>query len=295
MTLFLNTINDFQWLSACMMEATDDLVFLIDPAEHTVRFDADKLFKLCHVHLQSTQPEDLLSLAISLIHPQDLNRFIDDTKLLGVPGAVTQTWSGDYRFARQDGTHRRCCFTAFPGSGATLVHIKELKEDEEAECRRLCCIERDALTDAHTTEIYKARVRDYLEKRNHKGVMLYLRIASFHHLNVHYGARFGDGALIRLGRLIKGFVREQDCIARYGDDAYVVLIMGARSKTALDASLHNLEKTFRDSLGSTLDEEDTSIICGSAYIPEDGTDYQTLLDAMISHAAPITDIAEMQE
>jgi two-component system, cell cycle response regulator len=109
--------------------------------------------------------------------------------------------------------------------------------------------------------------------------LLFLDLDYFKSINDSYGHVVGSRLLVEVARVLKGCVRDNDVVVRYGGDEYVVLLKGTDSGGALKVAerirltMENHQFLAREGFGVSL----TTCI-GVASFPEHAQDKATLLD-----------------
>ena len=88
---------------------------------------------------------------------------------------------------------------------------------------------------------------------------------------------FGDNVLCYMAKQIMGVFRHTDIIARYGGDEFVVFAPSIERET-LKNRLNKLYSIFQYPYRSDTIEYNLSSSIGAAMFPDDGTDYETLLN-----------------
>jgi len=87
------------------------------------------------------------------------------------------------------------------------------------------------------THLYNTRFLDVvLEREMQSGrpfTVLFLDLDRFKAVNDQYGHLIGSKLLVEVGRVLKGSVRDEDVVARYGGDEYVAVLLGIDSGGAL--------------------------------------------------------------
>ena len=137
---------------------------------------------------------------------------------------------------------------------------------------------RDALTGLFNREYFERFAITQLERENlSSAAIVFIDIDDFKHVNDTLGHMFGDDVLCCVAKRILGVFRHTDVAARYGGDEFVVFV-GAISRETLEERLQQLCDVFRHPYRSDTIEYQISGSIGGAMYPQDGTDYETLLD-----------------
>ena len=133
------------------------------------------------------------------------------------------------------------------------------------------------------TRLYNARYLDEaLERELHgKGPfsLLFLDLDHFKSVNDTHGHLVGSKLLVEAARVVKSCTRDQDVVARWGGDEYVVLLRETDSGGALKVA-ERIRRTVESH--SFLAREGyglgVTVCIGVASHPEHGVDRRTLLD-----------------
>jgi len=137
---------------------------------------------------------------------------------------------------------------------------------------------RDALTGLFNREYFEHFASTQLERGNlSSAAIVFIDIDDFKHVNDTLGHMFGDDILCCVAKRILGVFRHTDIAARYGGDEFVVFV-GSISREVLQERLRQLCEVFRYPYRNETVEYKISGSIGGAMYPEDGGDYQTLLD-----------------
>jgi len=109
--------------------------------------------------------------------------------------------------------------------------------------------------------------------------LLFLDLDLFKGVNDTHGHLVGSRLLVEVGRILKGCVRDDDVVARYGGDEYVVLLRGTDSGGALKVAerIRRTVETHRFLASEGLSVQLTTCV-GVASFPEHATDKAALLD-----------------
>ncbi|MFT3757388.1 EAL domain-containing protein [Thauera sp.] len=155
-----------------------------------------------------------------------------------------EVWRGEFHNSRKDGSGYLELATIAPIKQAdgTITHYVAVKEDITQRKQSEALLHRLAYYDALTGLPNRALLRDRLEQairvssRNEVwGMLLLLDIDRFRQLNDSLGHSSGDQLLKDLGERLQAAVREDDTVARHGDDDFAVVIenIGASEADAI--------------------------------------------------------------
>ncbi len=137
---------------------------------------------------------------------------------------------------------------------------------------------RDALTGLYNRAHFEQNTRAILKKGEHKyGSFIFVDVDNFKTVNDSYGHMFGDDVLCFISKQLLGIFRHSDIIARYGGDEFVIFAPSL-DKNVLVARLTKLMDTFKFPYRSGGTEHNVSVTVGAAFFPDDGDDYDILLD-----------------
>ncbi len=108
--------------------------------------------------------------------------------------------------------------------------------------------------------------------------VMFLDFDDFKLVNDNYGHGIGDLFLKEMGQKLKSAVREEDTLARLGGDEFILVLpelMGRENAVTLAEKLITLG---REPLNLDGNEIKSSFSIGISLYPDDGDDYETLLD-----------------
>lgn len=130
---------------------------------------------------------------------------------------------------RRRGQEKRLLSMASDLAAAALVNADRVRtSDRWEQCDGLTGV----LTRAHLLE----RLAEAMDQSQRQGVplsVLLLDIDEFRHYNQSHGHEKGDEVLRQLGPLLRGAVRDEDLVARWGGEEFVVVYRGADKQTAV--------------------------------------------------------------
>jgi len=182
------------------------------------------------------------------------------------------------------GTHRWVESNAVPmhDSDRNITMIlgitRDVTQRKENEKRIDYLANFDALTGLPNRTQLDIRIKDLLSiARRHKQEfsIMFLDLDHFKDINDTLGHRIGDELLIHASHRLKTILREEDTLARFGGDEFIILLpnidMNGVSQVA-QKLLDTLKKPF-DIDGNELS---ISVSIGIALYPNDGLDFDTL-------------------
>jgi len=212
------------------IEGSRDAIFDWDLVEQRAYF-SPRWVDLLHRDAGAigSSPSDLLQ----WVAPQDqrriaesLARFIDgggerfDAEFRMLDGAHRQLWVMMRAVAQRDGAGRT---VRMAGSVADITSLKKAQE----ELARL--VETDHLTGLLNRAGFAARLQRAVEAARATGsfcAVLFFDFDRFKVVNDSLGHDVGDELLRSIAARLTGMLREQDAVARFGGDEFVVLIEG---------------------------------------------------------------------
>ncbi len=112
--------------------------------------------------------------------------------------------------------------------GSLIIENAALREADE---RRLAAVTEQALTDPLTGLANRTRLFDRIEQAaaagsgtDHVVGVVFIDIDDFKHVNDMYGHAAGDRVLVTVADQLRGCVRDEDTVARFAGDEFVVLL-----------------------------------------------------------------------
>lgn len=144
-----------------------------------------------------------------------------------------QVWHGELVNRRKDGTlyHDEMTITPVSGKDGEITHFVAMKHDisarkiSEEHLKNLAFY--DPLTQLPNRRLLIDRLGQALaasKRSGHHGALMFLDLDNFKPLNDEHGHDVGDLLLIEAARRIMNCVREEDTVARFGGDEFVVML-----------------------------------------------------------------------
>jgi len=139
--------------------------------------------------------------------------------------------------------------TVVSGPGFLLV----LKEEADKNLRALATLDGLTMISNRRSFIKEAEIKVDKHKKTHSPLsILFIDIDHFKAANDKHGHAFGDEVLVHLAQTLKGAVRGNDLVCRYGGEEFIVLL----SETELEGAkvvIHHLQDQIRHSVLSIED------------------------------------------
>lgn len=164
-----------------------------------------------------------------------------------------------------------------PIIAATLVDISERKRAEE-EVRYKA--HHDVLTGLPNRALFKDRLTialNYAHRAGGQLAVMCLDLDSFNVVNEAFGREGGDLLLLEIAERLNSSMREEDSVARVGDDEFTLLIM----KPANVGDVTAIARKVLQSVARPITVEDHEFnitgTIGIAFYPQDGGDAESLL------------------
>jgi diguanylate cyclase (GGDEF)-like protein len=108
--------------------------------------------------------------------------------------------------------------------------------------------------------------------------VMFLDFDNFKLINDNYGHGIGDLFLREMGQKLKSAIREEDTLARLGGDEFILVLPELVDKEDAVTLAEKLIKVGREPLNLDGNEIKSSFSIGISLYPDDGADYETLLD-----------------
>ena len=164
-----------------------------------------------------------------------------------------------------------------PIVAATLVDITERKRAEE-EVRYKA--HHDVLTGLPNRALFKDRLTialNYAHRAGNQLAVLCLDLDSFNVVNEAFGREGGDHLLQEVAERLNTCVREEDSVARVGDDEFTLLIMKPTNVSDVTAVARKILLAVAQPISVDGHEFNITTSIGIAFYPQDGGDAESLL------------------
>ena len=166
---------------------------------------------------------------VQFVHPDDVSAF---SETLVDSGKKLRPWLLEFRVTTASGALAWLSASATPEPGADgsitwhghLLDITERKRNEER-IHQLAYF--DPLTQLPNRRLLISRLEQVLancQRRDEYAAVLFADMDGFKSLNDTQGHELGDQLLVEAARRLKGMLRRNDTVARFGGDEFVIVI-----------------------------------------------------------------------
>lgn len=176
--------------------------------------------------------------------------------------------------------HARRCRDAVTGAEAILVSEVDVTARVESEARARHLAIHDPLTGlanrAQVRERFGQAVAD-LEAAGRQAALILIDLDHFKDVNDTLGHDAGDRLLIEVAGRLRGAVRREDLVARFGGDEFLVLVISDDIVTDVERVHARISATMRSAIEIDGKLMRIGTTLGVSLFPRDGRDFRSLL------------------
>ncbi len=192
----------------------------------------------------------------------------------------------EFRFQRSDGVVTWGLGQASPlfdhdGQLLSFIgSITDISERKAAEAKIELLAHRDPLTGLPNRLLLKDRIEQsfvHAERQGEQVALLFLDLDNFKAINDSLGHPIGDTLLQMVAKRLQGCVREADTISRQGGDEFVIVLTELDDSDTISTIAGKILQELVTPFCVEQHELSTSISIGIAVFPEDGENFNTLL------------------
>lgn len=165
---------------------------------------------------------------------------------------------------------------------ATLVVISILFHEELSEKKRLQQLSKvDPLTQTMNRRAFQELIQQFFldDHEKKKGVLMFLDLDSFKHINDTYGHAAGDQLLHHFAASLQSIFRKDCLIARIGGDEFIVFLKNPPGRDAIGVMMEQLKQSLVSIHLKDCDNLTVRYSAGLAQYPEDAQDLESLKKA----------------
>ena len=134
----------------------------------------------------------------------------------------------------------------------------------------------DPLTKVRNSRAYNDSLEELKANRDKYGI-IYVDLNDFKRINDTYGHKTGDEILHIAAERMANTIRQGDTVYRIGGDEFAIIIHGPHENNFYEAIIKRMKEVMNRKVTVSGKSVNVSISCGFARYPEDGTDYQSVV------------------
>lgn len=164
--------------------------------------------------------------------------------------------------------------------GGVVLAMNDITANLDASARIVHQATHDALTELPNRALLQDRLDHAISNalRNDTWVgVIFLDLDGFKRVNDSLGHTMGDSLLVQVARRLRGAMREQDTVARWGGDEFVFILEGMTRQEIVAQLAEKILRCFRKPFRIDHRELYVSGSIGISLCPKDGSDAEELL------------------
>ncbi len=115
------------------------------------------------------------------------------------------------------------------------------------------------------------------KRNNNEMCLLFLDIDKFKFINDNYGHEAGDKVIVKVAEILKEAIRNNDIVARYGGDEFLVLLSQIKSHDDYKTVISRIVNNKNNNITLEGNEIEISLSIGISFFPNDGDTIDKLL------------------
>jgi diguanylate cyclase (GGDEF)-like protein len=206
-----------------------------------------------------------------------------DFEVVGEPVAVGGPFEsgagGAYEHVGADGTVLEIRTHALGNGGAVRTYT-DITERKNAEAQIIHLALHDSLTGLPNRRLFLERLAQAIARSGHGGngcAVFWLDLDRFKYINDQHGHVFGDRVLLQVVDRLRGLVRGEDFLARFGGDEFCILRAAVGEAAGAETLAHGLVNLLSEPYRVDGQQVLLSASVGIALCPADGTSVDQVL------------------
>lgn len=163
--------------------------------------------------------------------------------------------------------------------GAVSV-FRDVTEAQQLTEQLIHAADHDVLTGLPNRNLLKDRTRQAIARAQRKHgsfALLFVDLDEFKAVNDTMGHASGDALLVDVAKRLSDCVREEDTVARFGGDEFVVLLDNLTHQSQVEAVANKILRTLREPFQLSAKSATVGASIGCSLYPRDGLDAESLL------------------
>ncbi|WP_404368854.1 EAL domain-containing protein [Marinobacter sp.] len=167
-----------------------------------------------------------------------------------------------------------------PGVHGVVLSLRDLTELKAAQAQLHRLAFYDPLTGLANRQLFRDRLAHTVRRSRRTGeaaALMFLDLDGFKRINDTLGHDAGDTLLQHISRWLTGCVREEDSVARFGGDEFVVLLSSVAGPEAVAGVAETILRRLRHRIRLNEHDVGVTVSIGIAMVPTDSEDPGVLM------------------
>lgn len=163
-----------------------------------------------------------------------------------------------------------------------LIMITDISKLYESKNKMEYLASYDSLTNLPNRSLLFKQLKQSIssmERKNSKGMLLFIDIDHFKEFNDNYGHHIGDQVLRLVAKKITSICREEDILGRLSGDEFLLISEDINDQNAINTIIHKIQDIFKHPQNISNLSLDVSISIGVVFYPKDAHTPEMLINA----------------
>ncbi|HIQ27459.1 MAG TPA: GGDEF and EAL domain-containing protein [Sulfurovum sp.] len=163
-----------------------------------------------------------------------------------------------------------------------LIMITDISKLYESKNKMEYLASYDSLTNLPNRSLLFKQLKQSIssmERKNSKGMLLFIDIDHFKEFNDNYGHHIGDQVLRLVAKKITSICREEDILGRLSGDEFLLISEDINDQNAINTIIHKIQDIFKHPQNISNLSLDISISIGVVFYPKDAHTPEMLINA----------------
>ena len=163
-----------------------------------------------------------------------------------------------------------------------LIMITDISKLYESKTKMEYLASYDSLTNLPNRSLLFKQLKQSIssmERKNSKGMLLFIDIDHFKEFNDNYGHHIGDQVLRLVAKKITSICREEDILGRLSGDEFLLISEDINDQNAINTIIHKIQNIFKHPQNISNLSLDVSISIGVVFYPKKDHTPEMLINA----------------